>query len=114
MDRQEKINWIKWWLQRYGERDEDTFSIDVEWLLSAESAVFEIRRLYIALQYNFGSDGGEYEPMCFFKTNNKMNAEYIQNRTDEELEEAIEKLKSINPTLTTVVNSTSLLTIRTA
>jgi hypothetical protein len=96
MDRQEKINWIKWWLQRYGERDEDTFSIDVEWLLSTESAVFENRRLYIALQYNFGSDGGEYEPMCLFKTNNKLNAEYIQNKTDEELEEAIEKLKSMN------------------
>jgi hypothetical protein len=96
MDRQEKINWIKWWLQRYGERDEDTFSIDVEWLLSTESAVFENRRLYIALQYNFGSDGSEYEPMCFFETSDKLNAEYIENRTDEELEVAIEKLKSIN------------------
>jgi hypothetical protein len=87
MGKQEKINWIKWWLQRYGERDEDTFSIDVD---------FKDRRLYIALQYNFSNDGGEYQPMCLFKTNNKLNAEYIQNRTDEELEAAIEKLKSIN------------------
>jgi hypothetical protein len=87
MDRQEKINWIKWWLQRYGERDEDTFSIDVD---------FKDGRLYIALQYNFGSDGSEYEPMCLFKTNYKLNAEYIGDRTDEELEIAIKKLKSIN------------------
>jgi hypothetical protein len=76
---EEKINKIKWWLQRYGERDGDTFSFDGE--LNG--------RLYISLQYNFDEDGNEYEPMCLFKTNNKLNAEYIQNRTEEELDTVI-------------------------
>ena len=64
----------------YGERDDDTFSFDGE---------LNGKRLYIALQYNFGEDGGEYEPMCLFKTNNKLNSEYIQNRTEEELDDVI-------------------------
>lgn len=86
-NREAKINWIKWWLQRYGERDEYTFSFDSE---------VNGKPLYISMQYNYTDEGGRIEPFCLFKTNNKLNAEYINGRTDEELDMAIETLKSIN------------------
>jgi len=79
----EKINKIKWWLQRFGERDEDAFYFHAE---------LNGKPLYIGLQYNFDNDGYQCEPMCFFKNNSKLNAGYIDEITEKELDDVIKFL----------------------
>jgi len=87
MNKEEKINAIKAWLQMFGERDNETFSTDV--FLNNHSWT-------ISMQYNYDlREGFVIEPndwcMCSSKQYSK---NHIKDRTDEELDQILEHLKN--------------------
>lgn len=85
MSKKEKINWIKWWLQRYGERDDSVFHIEIE----SNEITWDI-----SLQYNYGDNGLEYDPFDWCSNGFKHTfMDRISYRSDEELDEIISILK---------------------
>lgn len=87
MNKQQKINWIKCWLQKFGNRDNETFYYHVvvnkiEWDLS--------------IQYNYNFDGDQIEPYDYCRSSFKhLHNNRIIDRTDVELDEIINQLKLI-------------------
>ena len=80
-----QINWIKAWLQMFGERDNETFSIEIE----AEGVHYDI-----SMQYNFDLDGDQIQPYDWCSSG-KGDRSGIKDRTGEELDAIIKKLKEI-------------------
>jgi hypothetical protein len=84
MSREQKINWIKLWLQKFGDRNNETFCVSV---IFDDGFGFDI-----SLQYDFSEDGDEIDPYCFCKRGFKDLRGYIEDRTDEELNKIIDQL----------------------
>jgi len=82
MIREQKINYIKCWLQKFGNRDNETFNIEVDgWEIS--------------YQYDFDIDGNQIEPYGWCRSSFKhVHNNQFSDRTNEELEEIVNKLKS--------------------
>ena len=98
MNKEQKIILIKAWLQMFGDRDNETFYIEV--IVPAKPYM---RIWNISIQYNYDwEEGYEITPYnwCRFRfdddTNNKLgrNAS-ISDRSEEELDEIIEALNKI-------------------
>ncbi len=83
-----KINFIKWWLQSFGERANDTFYKDIE---------ADGKKWCLSLEYNFDMYGIEYEPTNWCICINDDSPENkLQLRTPEELDSIIKELSIIN------------------
>lgn len=85
MNKEQKVNYIKFWLQRFANRNNEGFTTkvrigDTEW------------DLFMQFDYN---DGGErFEPMDWCTKNFKhVHDNSIDDRTEEELDAIIEQLK---------------------
>lgn len=86
MNKKQKVNWIKYWLQKFGNRDNETFNTEV---VAGETT------WQISLQYNFDFDGDRLEPYDWCRRDFKhIHDNQISDRTDEELNEIINQLKS--------------------
>jgi len=86
MNEEQKVNYVKCWLQKFGNRDNETFNTEVE--LSETT-------WQISLQYNFDDNGNHCEPYDWCRSGFKhLRGNQISDRTDEELDEIINKLKS--------------------
>jgi hypothetical protein len=85
MNKEQKINYVKYWLQKFGNRDNETFNIEV---LVGET-IWEI-----SLQYDFDEDGDKIEPYDWCRNGFKhlQNCQ-ISDRTDNELDNIIVQLK---------------------
>lgn len=92
MNKQQKINYIKFWLQCFGFRDNETFNINVE----IDGNYWELM-----LQYSYSDDGLRLEPMDWCgvfgdnETRKLIPSKSFDYRTEEELDVLIKKLKSI-------------------
>lgn len=85
MTKEQKVNYVKHWLQKFGDRDNETFNTEV--------VVGEIN-WDISLQYDFDEDGNQCEPFSWCRNGFKhMNNNQISDRTDEELVGIINQLK---------------------
>ena len=85
--KEKKINKIKHWLQRNGERDEDGFYFD---------GGLEAPPVYLHLQYDYDSDGERFEPRCIYNCSNKMVAVTLEAVKEEELDEIIKALNKLS------------------
>ena len=86
LNKEQKVNWIKCWLQKFGNRDNQTFNTEV---------VMGETTWEISLQYGYDFDGGRLEPYERCSRSFKhVHDTQISDRTDEELDEIINKLKS--------------------
>jgi hypothetical protein len=86
MDKEQKVNYIKCWLQKFGNRDNETFNTEV---------VVGEKSWYISLQYNFDNDCNQCEPYDWCRSSFKhVNNNTISDRTDEELGDIVNQLKS--------------------
>ncbi len=86
MNKRQKVNWIKSWLQKFGDRDNETFNTEVK--INGET--FDI-----SLQYNYDFDGDKYEPYDWCRRSFKhLKNNTIYDRTEEELDIIITELKS--------------------
>jgi hypothetical protein len=85
MNKKQKVNYIKCWLQKFGNRDNETFNTEV---------VVDETTWRISLQYDFDDEGNQCDPydwcICSFK---HLNDNRISDRTNEELDEIINQLK---------------------
>lgn len=86
MTHEQKVNWIKCWLQKFGNRDNETFNVevtvgDITWAIS--------------LQYDYDFDGEKYDPQdwCCKGFKHVFN-NHIDDRSEEELDAIIEQLKA--------------------
>lgn len=85
MNKEQKVNWIKCWLQKFGNRDNETFNIEVV----VGEIVWEI-----SLQYDYDFDGDILEPYDWCRSGFKhLRNNKISDRTDEELDKIISQLK---------------------
>lgn len=85
MNKRQKINWIKAWLQRFGDRDNETFNIEI----MVDNIIWKI-----SLQYNFDFEGEQLEPYDWCRRNFKhVHNNTLYDRTEEELTRIIEQLK---------------------
>ena len=82
MNKEQKVNYVKCWLQKFGNRDNETFNTDV--------LVGDIN-WSISLQYNFDDDGEPYD-WCRSSFKHIRNNQ-ISDRSDEELDDIINQLK---------------------
>lgn len=87
MNKEQKVNWIKYWLQRFGNRDKSTFNVSVD----LGEITWEI-----SMQYNYSFSGRELNPFdwCSYHFKHTFN-NGISDRTDEELDQIISKLKTM-------------------
>jgi hypothetical protein len=86
MNKEQKVNYVKCWLQKFGNRDNETFNTEV---------VVGKTTWEISLQYNFDDDGDQCEPYDWCRSDFKhLRNNQISDRTDEELDEIINQLKS--------------------
>ena len=86
MNKDQKVNWIKGWLQKFGNRDNDTFHTEV----TVGGTNWEI-----SLQYDYGYGGEKYEPYDWCSNGFKhVYNNTISDRTDDELDSIITVLKS--------------------
>lgn len=82
---EQKVNYIKYWLQKFGNRDNETFNIEVV----IDETIWDI-----SLQYNFDEDGDQIEPYDWCRRSFKQLVNnQISDRTDEELDRIIEILR---------------------
>lgn len=85
MNKEQKVNWIKSWLQKFGNRDNETFNTEV----IINNIIWDIK-----LQYNYDFDGDENSPYDWCTSSFKhVHDNFISDRTDEELDEIINQLK---------------------
>ena len=86
MDTKQKVNYVKYWLQKFGTRDNETFNTEV----MVGETTWEI-----SLQYNFDNEGNQFEPYDWCCSSFKhVHNNQISDRTDEELDDIINQLKS--------------------
>lgn len=84
MNKLEKVIWIRAWLQRFGNRDNETFNIEV--LINNEI-------WHLSLQYMYGFDGNIYKPYDWCRNGFKhVNYNEISDRSNEELDLIIQQL----------------------
>lgn len=86
MNKEQKVNWIKCWLQKFGNRDNETFNIEV---------TINDERWQIWLQYSYDFEGDQIDPMdrCL-KGFKHLRNNSISDRTEEELNEIIKYLNT--------------------
>lgn len=85
MTKSQKVNYIKCWLQKFGNRDNETFNIEV---------IIGDTTWNISLQYNFDDDGYQIEPYDWCRNSFKhLRNNQISDRSDVELDEIIKELK---------------------
>jgi hypothetical protein len=93
MKKEELIVWIKAWLQRFGNRNNETFEIEIRTV----SKIYEL-----SLQYNYDFDGQESIPYLFIysiKPGNNLSYQIdIDEMTQLQLQE-IQSILSINKML---------------
>lgn len=88
MNKEQKINYVFYWLQCFGERDNETFHIRV--------TVADGQRWSIWRQFDYNSDGGRIEPYSNVSWSNKLiRGKSIEELTEEELDMLIEGLKEL-------------------
>lgn len=86
MNKEQKVNYVKFWLQKFGNRDNEMFSTEV---------VVGETTWEISLQYNFDDEGEQCEPYDWCRSGFRhLRNNQISDRTDEELDEIINQLKS--------------------
>lgn len=87
MKKDDKVNYVKLWLQKFGDRDNNAFHVEVDACG---------KQWRISMQYSFSEDGGEILPYdwCSHSFKHVFKNE-IADRSEEELDEIIEKLKQI-------------------
>ena len=85
--KEQKVNIIKLWLQKFGNRDNETFNQKV----TVGDTTWDIW-----LQYDFHSDGSTIEPynMCSKGFKHLVKAT-LEDRTEEELNDIITELEKI-------------------
>jgi len=87
MDKEEKVNYVKAWLQRFGERDNETFNVMI--------TVGEIM-WFISLQYDYDLEGERCDPYSWCRDGFKhLNNNGISDRSEEELDKIIDRLNNI-------------------
>ena len=85
MTKDNKVNYVKLWLQKFGDRNNETFHTEVE----ACGKIWNI-----SMQYGFSNDGDEIIPFnwCTHSFKHTFDSS-ITDRSEEELDEIINKLK---------------------
>ena len=87
MNKEQKVNYIKCWMQKFGNRDNETFNTEI---------VVGETSWRISLQYNFDDDGDQIEPNNWCSSGFKhVHNNSISDRTEEELDNIINHLKTI-------------------
>lgn len=82
--KRQKVNYIKYWLQRFGERDTETFNTEI---------IVGETHWIISLQYNFDNEGEQCEPFDWCRSGFKhLRNNQISDRSDEELDGIINQL----------------------
>lgn len=85
MNKEQKTNYVFFWLQCFGERDNDTFNKDV----TVNGKQWNIWR-----QFDYDSDGDRIEPSSSVSWSNKsVHSKTIEDLTEEELDLLISALK---------------------
>lgn len=85
MDKEKRVNWIKSWLRKYCNRDNETFNTEV---------VVGETTWELSLQYNYDFDGDKLEPYDWCRNGFKhQRNNQISDRTDVELNQIINQLK---------------------
>lgn len=88
MNKEQKVNYVKYWLQKFGNRDNWTFNTEV---------VVGKTTWAISLQYNFDDEGYKNEPCDWCRSGFKhLRNNQLSDRTDEELDAIINQLKLKN------------------
>jgi len=83
MNKEELIYSIKAWLQRFGNRDNETFN-------------YELINWRLELQYDYDLDGGRIEPYNWCSSGSKhLRNNSLEDRSDEELREILNELIDI-------------------
>jgi len=78
MTHQEKVNYIKLWLQKFGDRDNEVFYTSV---------TFDNKCWNLSLQYDYDEDGTSIVPYDWCRSSFKhLRDNHIDNRTNEELD----------------------------
>jgi len=85
MNKEQKVNYVKFWLQCFGNRDNETFHITV-------TVASQMWRIW--LQYNFDNEGDEIEPNNDVSWSNKLvKGLNIEELTEDQLDSLIGALK---------------------
>jgi hypothetical protein len=85
MNKEQKINYVFFWLQCFGERDNETFNKEL---------TVNGKRWSIWRQFDYDSDGDRIEPSsCVSWSNKLVCSKTIEDLTEEELDLLIEALK---------------------
>ena len=85
MNKEQKVNWVKCWLQKFGNRDNETFNTDV---------VVGETTWELSIQYDYDFDGDRLKPYSWCRSGFKhLRNNQISDRTDEELDGIINQLK---------------------
>lgn len=86
MDKEQKINWIKCWLQKFGDRDNEAFNTKI----LVNETTYEL-----SLQYDYDFDGDKLFPYDWCRTGFKhLKNNRLSDRANEELDDIINQLKS--------------------
>lgn len=84
MNKEQKVLWIKCWLQKFGERDNETFNTEV---------TLGDTHWDISIQYNYDFDGYEISPNDWCINGFKHTSyNHISDRSEEELDQIIKEL----------------------
>jgi hypothetical protein len=82
MNQTQLINAIHAWLQRFGNRNNDTFYYDIgEWHLS--------------LQYHFDLDGEQYEPYSWVNRGSKLGSTTLETYDEKVLQDILTLLLKV-------------------
>jgi hypothetical protein len=86
MNNEQKVGYIKYWLQKFGNRDNQTFNTEV---------IHNEITWSISLQYNFDNNGDQIDPFnwCVKSFKHVFDTD-ISDRTEDELDGIIYQLKS--------------------
>ena len=85
MNKEQKVNYVKCWLQKFGNRDNETFNTEV---------VVGETTWRISLQYSFTDEGDQINSYDWCSRSFKhVHDNQISDRTDGELDEIINQLK---------------------
>ena len=83
MNKEELIHAIKAWLQRFGDRDNETFN-------------YKLTNWELSLQYDYNLDGIRCEPYNWCSSSFKhVHNNSLEDRTEEELQKVFNELKEI-------------------
>jgi len=87
MAKEEKVNYVKAWLQRFGERDNETFNI----MVTVDGVIWDI-----SIQYDYNLEGERMDPYSWCRSGFKhVHENGIDDRSEDELDKIIERLNNI-------------------